>query len=160
MNMPASVVVHLQIRFYLHFPCTLIKRLLQDETLLKKQLLGRSHHPLNLILTTLMLMWVHHQHVKHMTDTLGSKHQCISWVTLIQLDGLFARSKLTVWMSPYVAELSCLAATFQSSWDFTRLLWLILKSHYIDGHASIILIRWPVLPGHLYVPCVPLEDIY
>ncbi len=40
------------------------------------------------------------------------------------------------------------------------LLWLILKSHCIDQHAAIILIRWPILPCHLYVPCVPLEDIF
>lgn len=24
---------------------------------------------------------------------------------------------------------------------------------------SIILIKWPILPCHLYVPCVPLEDM-
>lgn len=45
------------------------------------------------------------ENVKHMSNALGCKHQYVSWVTLIQLDGLFARSRRNVWMSPYESEL-------------------------------------------------------
>lgn len=38
-------------------------------------------------------------------NTAGCKHQCVSRVS-VWLDGLFARSKLTVWMSPYTSELT------------------------------------------------------